>query len=179
MHIYLALSSSRDRLGKVGCLIHDIMSWELQNICCSAGGYRRGVEIAHGNNRCLHSQTSGASQPSPNMLMDNILAVICNLPVTQVDKAVEYLEKAVALDERDEVLYEISVRRNDSSAGGRGIYLREPLDSRRAITCTVEVKPTVHEVCALASCLQRFSFHTLLSRVLCMAAYTTGFGVGK
>ncbi|CAL8469996.1 g9538 [Coccomyxa elongata] len=69
----------------------------------------------------------------------------------QVDKAVEYFEKATALDERDEVLYEVRVRRSNSSATGRGIYLREPFDSHRAVTCMVEVRPTVHEVAASTS----------------------------
>lgn len=64
----------------------------------------------------------------------------------QVDKAAEYLEKAAALDERDGVLYDIRVRRSDGAASSRGIYLREPLDSRCPVTCTVDVRPTVHEV---------------------------------
>jgi len=64
----------------------------------------------------------------------------------QVDKAVEYLEKASALDERDGVLYDIRVRRSDGATSSRGIYLREPLDSHCPVTCTIEVRPTVHEV---------------------------------
>ncbi len=80
----------------------------------------------------------------------------------------EYLEKAIALDERDEVLYEVRVRRSNSSATGRGIYLREPLDSHRAVTCMVEVRPTVHEVATLASRQQLFMWACSACRSLCI-----------
>ena len=82
----------------------------------------------------------------------------------QVDKAVEYLEEAKELDERDEVMYDVRVRRSNSSATGRGIYLREPLDSHRAVTCVIDVRPTVHEVAILASCQQIFFVHSVHAR---------------
>jgi hypothetical protein len=67
---------------------------------------------------------------------------------TQVHKAFEYLERSVDADKPD-VRYVVRVRRGDGSTTGRGIYLREPLDTLRKLTFMAEVKPTFHEVSCL------------------------------
>lgn len=68
------------------------------------------------------------------------------MPVAlQVHKAFEYLEKSVDADKPD-VRYVVRVRRGDGSTTGRGIYLREPLDTLRKLTFMADVKPTFHEV---------------------------------
>jgi len=38
------------------------------------------------------------------------------------------------------------VKRTDGSAQGRGIYLREPLETRQNVSISVNIKPVVHEV---------------------------------
>ena len=63
----------------------------------------------------------------------------------QVDKAFEYLEKYEG-PEKPDVRYEIRVKRSDSAAWQRGIYLREPLHAIHPVSFTVEVTPTLHEV---------------------------------
>ncbi len=63
----------------------------------------------------------------------------------QVHKAFEYLEKSGEADTPD-VRYTVRVRRPDGAASGRGIYLREPLDTVRKVTFTADVRPTFHEV---------------------------------
>ena len=60
-------------------------------------------------------------------------------------KAFEYLEKSVDADKPD-VRYVVRVRRGDGSTTGRGIYLREPLDTLRKLTFMADVNPTFHEV---------------------------------
>lgn len=77
----------------------------------------------------------------------------------QVDKAAEYMEKAKALDDRDDTLYEVKARRSDGSVSGRGIYLREPLDAQRPVNCTIEVKPVVNEVRQSWKCHPEGSWH--------------------
>jgi hypothetical protein len=62
-----------------------------------------------------------------------------------VHKAFEYLEKSHEADKPD-VRYVVRVRRGDGSTTGRGIYLREPLDTLRKLTFMADVKPTFHEV---------------------------------
>lgn len=63
----------------------------------------------------------------------------------QVHKAFEYLERSVEADKPD-VRYVVRVRRGDGSTTGRGIYLREPMDTLRKLTFMADVKPTFHEV---------------------------------
>jgi hypothetical protein len=63
----------------------------------------------------------------------------------QVHKAFEYLEKSQEADKPD-VRYVVRVRRPDGSTTGRGIHLREPLDTRHKLTFMADIKPTFHEV---------------------------------
>jgi hypothetical protein len=67
--------------------------------------------------------------------------------VSQVHKAFEYLEKSRGADQPD-VRYEVRVRRPDGATTGRGIYLREPLDTLHRLTFMADVRPTFHEVSA-------------------------------
>ena len=60
-------------------------------------------------------------------------------------KAFQYLEAFAAADTPD-VRYEVRVKRSDSTAWQRGIYLREPLHAIHPVSFTVEVQPTLHEV---------------------------------
>ena len=64
----------------------------------------------------------------------------------QVDAAFEYLERWQENDKPD-VRFEVAVSRAYTQAGGRGIYLREPADTRGAVCFTARVQPTFHEVC--------------------------------
>lgn len=68
----------------------------------------------------------------------------CTLYMLQVHKAFVYLEKSQDADKPD-VRYAVRVRRPDGSTSGRGIYLREPLDTVRKVTFMAEVHPTFHE----------------------------------
>lgn len=71
----------------------------------------------------------------------------------QVDAAWAYLERTRELaPAAEEPVYEVRARRSDASVSGRGIFLREPLDARAPVTCTVDVRPVVHAVRGLSSC---------------------------
>lgn len=80
------------------------------------------------------------------------------LGAPQVDKAFEYLERASAeVGDVDEAVYEVRAKRSDASVSGRGVFLREPLDGARPVTCTVEVKPAMHAVSAALLPIDGFS----------------------
>lgn len=78
----------------------------------------------------------------------------------QVHKAFDYLE-AFEGPETPDVRYEVRVRRSDSSAWQRGIYLREPLHASHPVSFMVEVQPTLHEVrsCRMAAKLHSHKAH--------------------
>lgn len=63
----------------------------------------------------------------------------------QVGKAFDYLQQSAEVDMPD-VRYTALVKRSDSSASGRGIYLREPADTSSRLTFTVKLEPRFHEV---------------------------------
>ena len=61
-------------------------------------------------------------------------------------KAFEYLRKSEEVDKPD-TRYEVTARRTDSSTSQRGVVLRDPLESAKAVTFMCEVQPKLHEVC--------------------------------
>lgn len=63
----------------------------------------------------------------------------------QVDKAFEYLQQSAEVDAID-VRYAAHVRRTDGSYTGRGIYMREPLDTARPRTFQAQLQPRFQEV---------------------------------
>jgi hypothetical protein len=64
--------------------------------------------------------------------------------VLQVHKAFEYLSRAADVD-KVAVRYQVSVRRGDSAARARGIYLRDAASCSAAVTHTVNVAPQLHK----------------------------------
>lgn len=63
----------------------------------------------------------------------------------QVQKAFEYVSKTEEVDVPD-VRYEVTARRSDSAVSQRGILLRDPLESVKAVTHVCDVHPKLHEV---------------------------------
>lgn len=63
----------------------------------------------------------------------------------QVDKAWEFLEKAIDLDIPD-VRYDVQLQRSTGGPPGRGVYIREPMDTQKATVWNVTVSPQLHEV---------------------------------
>ena len=66
-------------------------------------------------------------------------------PCLQVRKAFEYVSKSEEADKPD-VRYEVTARRSDSAVTQRGIIMREPLESSKAVTYICDVHPKLHEV---------------------------------
>jgi len=62
----------------------------------------------------------------------------------QVDKAFEYLQQSAEVDAID-IRYAAHVRRTDGSYTGRGIYMREPLDSAQRRTFQAQLQPRFQE----------------------------------
>jgi hypothetical protein len=62
----------------------------------------------------------------------------------QVDKALEYLQKSGDVDTPD-ASYEVFVKRADSQAKMRGIYLRDALEVSTPSTYTVMLQPRLHK----------------------------------
>lgn len=72
----------------------------------------------------------------------------------QVHKAFDYLSKSEEVD-RPDTRYEVTARRSDSNqAGMRGIVLRDPLESAKAVTFMCEVQPKLHEVRPSSYCMR-------------------------
>lgn len=63
----------------------------------------------------------------------------------QVDKAFGYLQQSEEADAPD-IRYTAMVKRSSSGTTGRGIYLREPLDTTHRLTYTAQLQPRFHEV---------------------------------
>ena len=63
----------------------------------------------------------------------------------QVDKAWEYLKRAEDVDS-PAVRYDVEVKRLQFGTPQRGVYLREPIDTRRPRTVSVTVKPKLPKV---------------------------------
>lgn len=63
----------------------------------------------------------------------------------QVDKAFGYLQQSAEADALD-IRYTVMVKRSSSGTTGRGIYLREPLDTTHRLTYTAQLQPRFHEV---------------------------------
>ena len=63
----------------------------------------------------------------------------------QVDKAWEYLKMAEDVDS-PAVRYDVEVKRLQFGTPQRGVYLREPIDTRRPRTVSVTVKPKLPKV---------------------------------
>ena len=62
-----------------------------------------------------------------------------------MQKAFEYVSKSEEVDKPD-VRYEVTTRRGDSAVTQRGIIMREPLESSKAVTYICDVHPKLHEV---------------------------------
>lgn len=62
-----------------------------------------------------------------------------------MDKAFEYLQQSAEVDAID-IRYAAHVRRTDGSYTGRGIYMREPLDSAQRRTFQAQLQPRFQEV---------------------------------
>lgn len=67
------------------------------------------------------------------------------LLLLQVQKAFEYVLKSEEVDSPD-VRYDITSRRSDSAVSQRGILMRDPLESLKAVTYVCDVHPKLHEV---------------------------------
>jgi tripeptidyl-peptidase-2 len=63
----------------------------------------------------------------------------------QVGEAWEYLKKSAEVDVPAELRYDVSVKRADGTAKGRGIYLRQPWESTVPCTYSCEIKPGLRE----------------------------------
>lgn len=63
----------------------------------------------------------------------------------QVDAAYKYMCRSAAVDVPADLRFEVTARRSDSSATKRGIYLRQPDDTRHPLTFNVDVTPMLHE----------------------------------
>lgn len=63
----------------------------------------------------------------------------------QVGEAWEYLKKSAEVDVPAELRYDVSVKRADGTAKGRGIYLRQPWESSVPCTYSCEIKPGLRE----------------------------------
>ena len=67
------------------------------------------------------------------------------LLLLQVQKAFEYVSKSEEVDTPD-VRYDVTARRSDSAVIQRGILMRDPLESLKAVTYVCDVHPKLHEV---------------------------------
>ena len=66
----------------------------------------------------------------------------------QVKDGWEYLRQSQGthlVDTLGDIRFDVSVKRTDGHFSGRGVYLRDPADSKENRTFTVNIKPEVHE----------------------------------